>query len=222
MRRTSLAHFLKHLSISRVLLLIFVIGLLVALVWFTFGRMIAEGMGWDSARWDTLNAFTSTVAFAFAMGTGIFALVEFSQAVDSRNLDIYRDIYKKLMDPAQIEARRTIYNLPEYTDRPAQIKASYDSDEARQALKDVLNLFDYFGILVQQEWVTADEFIDWLSPGVVKVWARIEPVVTHEREQRPEEPDYYQAAIDLAHRCQAWRDHRYPDRAKITFDSERL
>ncbi len=193
------------------------------MLWLTVGPRVAEAVGLSENQWKTLGSFTSAVAFAIAFGTGIIALVEFGQAVDSRNLDIYRDIYQKLMSPEQIEARRTIYNLPEFTDRQARIKAIYADDDAKKALKDVLNLFDYFGFIVAQDWVTADEIIGWLSPVVVKVWERIEPAVTHEREQRPEEPDYYISAVELASRCQ-------PGAAAITrdlheespFDSRRL
>ncbi len=222
MRRTSLAHFLRHLSTGRALLLITGIGFIAAVLWLTVGPRVAESVGLNDDQWKTLGSFTSAVAFAFAFGTGIIALVEFGQAVDSRNLDIYRDIYQKLMSEEQIEARRTIYNLPEYTDRQARIKAIYADDDAKKAIKDVLNLFDYFGFIVAQDWVTADEIIGWLSPVVVKVWERIEPAVTHEREQRPEEPDYYISAVELASRCQAWRGRHYRDLPKITFDSRRL
>jgi hypothetical protein len=77
--------------------------------------------------------------------------------------------------------------------------------------------------LVEQDWVTADEVIGWMSPIVVKVWKKIEPAVEYERSLRPEEPDYYEAAIRLAKRCEEWRNRNLRDRqVEISFDRERL
>jgi hypothetical protein len=224
MRRILRLDFLKRMTISQAFLFIFVAGIVAGFVWFKVGPLLAGGLELSGDEWSTLSSFTSTVAFAFALGTGIIALIQFRQAVDSRNLEIYRDIYLKLMDADQIAARREIYmRLAEIEDRQELVAAVLDDDELRGHVKQVLNLFDYFGFIVQQDWVTEDEIIGWLSPVVVKVWAKIEPVVEHECVRRPEEPDYYSAAIDLAEKCQRWRDRRLPDRRhKIAYRADRL
>ena len=215
---------LKRLSIGSALLFIVGLGLVTGTVWVLVGPRMAAGLGLSAEEWGTFGAFTSAVAFAFAFGTGIIALVEFRQAVDSRNLDIYRDIYEKLMASDQIEARREIYvRLAAIEDPAALVAAVLDDEELRGYVKQVLNLIDYFGFIVQQDWVTEEEVIGWLSPVVVKVWEKIEPVVEHECGRRPEEPDYYVAAIDLARQCRRWRDRHHPDRRrKIVYRADRL
>ena len=113
--------------------------------------------------------------------------------------------------------------IPASGDKQVIVDAVLSDDQARKCVKQVLNLFDYFGFLVEQEWVTADEVIGWMSPIVVKVWERIGPVVEYECSQRPEEPDYYEAAIRLAERCRKWRDTNLRDRQiEISFNNERL
>ena len=218
MRRLSLSRFLNRLSIGRALILIAVIGLVAGALWLNFAPDLAAGLGLSPEQWSALGSFTSAVAFAFATGTGIIALTQFSQAVDSRNLDIYQDVYEKLMHHDQIAARRLIYQKLARIEKPEALVAAVMDDEAlRVAVKDVLNLFDYYGFIVQQDWVTEDEVIGWLSPVVVKIWEKIGPVVENERMRRLEEPDYYAAAIELADECRKWRDRHIPDWDRITF-----
>jgi hypothetical protein len=184
----------------------------------------------NDEQWSNLGALASVAALAFALGAGLLVLIEVTEQTDSRNLGVYQDIYEKLMSENEIAARRYIYeNMPDLaalntTERAAEIERLVrDDSQVRQYVKQVLNLIDYFGFLVEQDWVTADEVIGWLSPVVVKVWAKIGPLVEYERAQRPEEPDYYISAVKLVPKCQAWREKHYPNRKKqITFDSKRL
>jgi hypothetical protein len=216
--------FLKRMSIGSALLFILLVGLGGTALWLTVGPAVANAVGLAEDEWAQLGSFASAIGFAFAFGTAIIALIQFRQAVDSRNLDVYRDIYVKLMSDDEIEARRLIYTrLGPIEDPQALVAAVLDDEELRERVKQVLNLIDYFGFIVQQDWVTEDEIIGWLSPVVVKVWAKIAPVVLYECGRRPEEPDYYIAAIELARKCQQWRDRHYSDRRrKIVFRPDRL
>jgi hypothetical protein len=97
-------------------------------------------------------------------------------------------------------------NLP---DNPEEGISSLDP-LGQAHVKNVLNSFDHLGFLLQQDWVTDDPVIQWVSPMVVKVWERLGPYVAYEM-QRRKEPDYYQAAQLLAKRCQDWRIAQMPD-----------
>ena len=74
---------LKRLSIGSALLFIVGLGLVTGTVWVLVGPRMAAGLGLSGDEWGTFGAFTSAVAFAFAFGTGIIALVEFRQAVEA-------------------------------------------------------------------------------------------------------------------------------------------
>ncbi len=186
--------------------------------------LLVDAASLDAGDWSRLEGLTSVAALALALGTGFVLVIELAETTDSRNLDIYRDIYEKLMAEPEIAARRYIYQqLPDPGDPQTLIDAVQRDPEAQRCVKRVLNMIDYFGFLVDQEWVTADEVIGWVSPIVVKVWVKIGPLVEYECAQRPEEPDYYEAARKLAERCRRWRDAHYPQRAQaITFDRHRI
>jgi hypothetical protein len=66
---------------------------------------------------------------------------------------------------------------------------------------------------MEQDWITAEAeeaIVKWVSPFVVKVWAKIEPYLTFEAERR-HEPDYYDSIRKLAKRCIAWRLANLPN-----------
>lgn len=227
LRRSLELRFLKRLPVFIVLALVVILSLTLGYLWvrWIFPTVIFYSPI-PTEDWAVLESLSSAAAFAFAVGAGIMVLMQLTEAVDSRNLDIYRDVYEKLMAEEEIEARRFIYQeLPSPQDKEAIIQAVLyeDDDRARKYVKQVLNLVDYFGFLVEQDWVTADEVIGWMSPIVVKLWEKIGPVVEYECARRPEEPDYYEAAIKLARRCQEWRDRNLRGRQReISFDRERL
>lgn len=161
--------------------------------------------------WDMLEAVSTAAAVAQVFGGGIVALVQLTESVDNRNLGIYNDVFDKMMSEDNIEARRHIYQqLPAFT---PQGMSSLSADD-RHAVKRVLNSFDHLGFLVQQDWVTAEPVIHWVSPMVVKVWDKLGPYVDHEA-QRRREPDYYEAARMLAKVCQEWRRTHVPDSAIV-------
>jgi hypothetical protein len=193
-------------------------------VWILLSPKIVDAVSLSEKEWSNVAALTSAVTLAAALGAGVILLIELGEMADSRNLEVYRDVYERLMSDEQISARRFIYQeLPDPGDPQIVIEAVMESDEARKQVKKVLNLIDYLGFLIEQDWVTSDEVIGWLSPVVVKVWAKIGPVVEYERRQRPEEPDYYEAAKNLADKCRSWRDNNYPEAKKeVSFVSDRL
>lgn len=225
LRRKLEMRFLKRLPTATVLVLVGLFSLSLCCLWVgLIFPIVADLSAIPAHTWAGLEALSAAAALAFAVGAGIVVLMELNATVDSRNLDIYRDIYEKLMSEEGIKARKFIYQeLPTPDDKQVIIDAVLSDDQARKYIKQVLNLIDYFGFLVEQEWVTADEVIGWMSPVVVKVWEKIGPVVEHECSQRPEEPDYYESAIRLAERCRKWRDTNLRDRQiEISFNNERL
>ncbi|GAB4540288.1 MAG: hypothetical protein Kow0063_29930 [Anaerolineae bacterium] len=224
-RRSLEMRYLKRLPTLLVLALVLLLSLALGYVWTGFiFPLVLRLSPVPLAGWAALEGLSSAAAFAFTVGAGLIVLMQLAETADSRNLDIYRDIYEKLMSEEEIEARRFIYQqIPASEDDQVVIDAILNSDSARKYVKQVLNLIDYFGFLVEQDWVTADEIIGWISPVVVKVWEKIGPVVEYERSRRPEEPDYYEAAFKLAERCRKWRDRNLPGRrVEISFDSKRL
>lgn len=224
-RRSLEMRYLKRLPTLMVLAVVVLLSFVLGYVW--IGLIFPAVLRFSPISmpdWTVLEGLSSAAAFVFAVGAGVIVLMQLAETADSRNLDIYRDIYEKLMSEEEIEARRFIYQeIPTSPDRQVVIDAILNNEDARRRVKQVLNLIDYFGFLVEQDWVTADEVIGWMSPIVVKVWEKIGPVVEYERSQRPEEPDYYEAAFKLAERCQKWRDKNLHHRqVEISFDKERL
>jgi hypothetical protein len=224
--------YLKRMTPTALILLIALLSLVIGFLGTRAGLWILERTTLDDAEWSNLGTLASITGLAFTLGAGMIVLIQILEVSDSRNLGIYKDIYEKMMADDEIEARRHIYGLKqipaEMNGKPTiegktVIQELLADSKNRSCIKKTLNLFDYFGFLVEQEWVTADEIVDWLSPVVVKVWCKIGPVVEYEREIRREEPDYYQAAVNLNERCQVWRARHYPERRKtIIFDEDRL
>ncbi|MBN1311430.1 MAG: hypothetical protein JXB30_08425 [Anaerolineae bacterium] len=159
----------------------------------------------QASLWSMFEGLSAAAAFSVAVGGGLMVLAQLTEAVDSRSLTIFNDIFERMVSEENIAARRWIYqNLP---DNPELGLASL-SDEGREHVKLVLNSFDHLGFLIQQDWVSSEAeeaIIQWVSPFVSKVWLKLGPYVEHELANRPEEPDYYAAACHLAKRCIAYR-----------------
>ncbi len=217
--------FLRRFPLLGMVILIIILGLIIGYVWvqFAFPKVIST-FDLTESEWSILENITSLGTFAFALGAGLILIIELSEMTDSRNLVIYQDIYEKFMADDAIQARKYIYmKIPTSNDKQVMIDAVLGDEEVKLKVKQVLNLLDYFGFLIDQDWVTTEKMIDWVSPIVVKIWDRIEPVVVYECSQRPEEPDYYASAIKLAKMCRIWRDKNYPKRRReITYSADRL
>jgi hypothetical protein len=207
------------------IILIIILGLIFGYVWVQFAfPQVTSIFDLTESQWTKLGIITSLGTFAFALGAGLLLIIELNEMTDSRNLAIYQDIYEKFMTDDAIQARKHIYiKIPTSDDHQVVIDAVLGDEETKYRVKQVLNLFDYFGFLTDQDWVTGENMIGWVSPIVVKIWDKIEPVVEYERSQRPEEPDYYAAAIRLAKMCKNWRDKNFPKRSKeIIYNANRL
>lgn len=177
---------------------------LIILLWLMFNFA-----GIESDFWGSLEGLASSATLATVIGGGIVALAQLAESVESRereiiarNMDTYNSIFERMMSDENIAARRWIYeNLP-----PDPVSGlSGLSEEGRRHVKLVLNSFDHLGFLIQQDWITGDEIIAWVSPFVVKAWARLKVYIDHEASRR-NEPDYYEAVRHLAERCKQWRE----------------
>lgn len=183
---------------------------LTAVIWFALHLF-----GADFDFWPMLEALSAALAVAQVFGGGAVALWQLRDSADSRNLGIYNDIFERLMSDESIESRRWIYvNLSE--DPRSGIDGL--SEAGQRHVKSILNSLDHLGFLLEQDWITGegeDAIIKWVSPFVVKCWARLEPYVEFEAERR-HEPDYYDAVRKLAERCIEWRRINLPG-ARITW-----
>jgi hypothetical protein len=188
------------------------VGLIVA-VWLVF-RLV--GIRFD--LWAAMEAISTAAAVAQIVGGGLVLLVQMNETVDSRNLDIYNNIFERLMSEENIAARRWIYiNLPP---DPKEGIAGL-SEEGQKHVKLVLNSLDHLGFLITQDWVTSDAILKWVSPFVVKIWVKIGPYIDYEATRRGE-PDYYEAVRDLAIRCVEWRRENVPGAEDITWLEDAL
>lgn len=193
--------------------LLFLVGWvgLIALTWLIF-RL--GGINGDF--WSSVEGLSSAATLATVVGGGIVVLAQLVESIDSRkreiastNLEAYNSIFDQMMSDANIEARRWIYqNLP---DDPREGLASL-TEEGRSHVKLVLNSFDRLGFMLQQDLISSEAIIGWVSPFVAKTWVKIRPYVELEIARR-NEPDYYEAAVHLAHRCIEWRREHVPGAA---------
>lgn len=217
--------FLRRFPLLGMIFLIIILGLIIGYVSIQFAfPKVTSSFDLTESEWSIVENITSLGTFAFALAAGILLIIELNDVTDSRNLSIYQDIYEKFMADDAIQARRYIYmKIPTSDDKQVMIDAVLGDEEVKLKVKQVLNLLDYFGFLIDQDWVTAEKMIGWVSPIVVKLWDKIEPVVAYECSQRPEEPDYYASAINLAKMCEIWRDKNLPKRSReIAYSTDRL
>jgi hypothetical protein len=211
---------------SPVFWIIVCVSVLIGYGWIKLTPEVLEHLDLDNDQWNKASTMTTIATFAFAIGASLMVVVEFRQSTDSRNLEIYQDIYEKFMSSEQIESRRYIYtNIDTLKkENKAEIQAVIADKKAQKHIKNVLNSIDYFGFLVERDWVTDDEIVNWLSPVVVKIWVKIGPIVEYEcLEREDEEPDYYRSALFLAQKCIAFRTKNYPGaQEEISFHSKKL
>jgi hypothetical protein len=199
---------LRRLTAGKVILFASALSLLVFVVWLAAIYLAWSGRGeagaWD--LWAMVEALSSAAAFATVIGGGVVVLAQLVESIDGRHLAVYNDLFAAMMSDAEIEARRFIYqSLPQ---DPAEGIAALD-EEGRRKVKLVLNSLDRLGFLLKQDWVTADGIVEWVSPMVIKIWARLEAYIEYEAGRRSE-PDYYSGVRYLAERCQAWRRKHAP------------
>lgn len=170
-----------------------------------------EPIVWD--LWSMLEGISSALAFSVVAGGGVVILFQLVEAIDNRHIDVFNRVFEKWMDDEHIEARRFIYqDLP---NDPETGLAMLD-DEGRGKVKRILNSVDYLGFLIDQGWVDDEGIIEWVSPIVVKVWAKLGPYIDYEINERGKETDYYASVRSLAVRCHEWRAKNKPqDEVKL-------
>ena len=205
MGRLNIAARIKRMSAGSIVFLAAVLSFVVCILLSSGIFLLRAVIDPEASLWSMFEGLSSAAAFSVAVGGGLMVLAQLTEAVDSRSLTIFNDIFERMVSDKNIEARRWIYlNLP---DNPEQGLASI-SDEGREHVKQVLNSFDHLGFLIRQDWVSSEAeeaIIQWVSPFVAKTWLKLGPYVEYEIIQRPEEPDYYAAACYLAKRCIAYR-----------------
>lgn len=207
---------LKNLPPGSIVMTAGLIALVFFVVWVALilavWNLVGPG-GFDGSLWGALEGVSSAATLATVVGGGMIALAQLVEAIDNRhrelqarNLSSYNYIFELLMKDENIEARRWIYlNLTE--DLSLEEGLALIASEGREQVKLVLNSFDYLGFLVEQDWVTDEAVIEWVSPFVVKTWICLGRFVEYEAHRRSE-PDYYKAARNLAHQCQIWRNQK--------------
>ncbi len=205
-----LAETVKKMSTGQIILMAATISIISLGLWFLLNLTVwgfFQLIGVRFSLWDMVEALSAAAAVAQVFGGGVVLLAQLGESTDNRNLGIYNDIFARLMSEVDIEARRWIYqNLP---DDPQAGLASLPP-EGREHVKRVLNSFDHLGFLIQQDWITSDAVIKWVSPFVVKAWKKLGPYIEYELSHRPGEPDYYESARELARRCQQYRQQNMP------------
>ncbi|RME44731.1 MAG: DUF4760 domain-containing protein [Chloroflexi bacterium] len=182
-----------------------------------FAWLLLRLAGFSTSFWAMTEALSTAVAAAAVLGAGVVAYRELTEVASSRHMEVADRLFEELNSPENIEARRWIFkNLPD--DPEEGIRTI--TPEGQAAVKRVLNSLDRVAFLTQAGWIPEEMIMPWMSPMIVKAWAKLGPYVEYESRRR-HEPDYYQQARELAGRCRAWRAKHVPD-AKITWLDDAL
>jgi hypothetical protein len=167
--------------------------------------------------WAMTEALSTAVAAAAVLSAGFIAYRELKAQDISRYIEVADRLYSELNSPENIKARRRVFmNLPEDPEDGIQ---SLDED-GRQAIKQVLNSLDRVAFLTREGWIPEEMVMPWMTPMIVKAWKKLEPYVDYESKRR-HEPDYYQAAREIAQKCIRWRKANVPE-AEITWVEDAL
>jgi hypothetical protein len=167
--------------------------------------------------WAMTEALSTAVAAAAVLSAGFIAYRELKAQDISRYIEVADRLYSELNSPENIKARRRVFmNLPEDPEDGIQ---SLDED-GRQAIKQVLNSLDRVAFLTREGWIPEEMVMPWMNPMIVKAWKKLEPYVDYESKRR-HEPDYYQAAREIAQKCIRWRKANVPE-AEITWVEDAL
>ena len=184
--------------------------------------------------WGYLEGFASLVTLAIIIGGVVFAYFEHTQNAVQRSresaqasMNLYKEVDRRLNDPAAIAARRwIIVNVPTQSQLGVtkavwleevkrvlnEIPDGWDAERppGRESLKQVLICFDFIGFIAQHYWSMENELVLWMSPLVGKIWERIGEFVEDEARRR-NEVDYYRAAREFGKYCLQWSREHYPD-----------
>lgn len=206
------------------------IGLLFPLTTFLPDR-VGDAEPPQLVDWVLLEGIASAVTLALIIGGLAFAFVEYTEnEVQQKRQNaesafgIYKEVFDRLMNPSEAEARRwIILNLPTLKEMGgderawlAVVKDRLESTEpgirapGKDYLKQVLNTFDFIGFVAKHYWNMENELVEWMSPVIAKVWERVSGYVEQEARDR-NEPDYYLSAREFGTHCLAWRRKHFPE-----------
>jgi len=188
--------------------------------------------------WGSLGNMASVTAISVAAGGVYFTYHQYRHSEKQRiredaesAINLYKNIYDRIMNPASVEARRwVILNLPtldamnndkeawlthihkKILQRPRGSKGK--RAPGQEYLKHILNDLDFIGFIHTNYWPMDEEMAQWMSPPVAKVWERIGEYVEREARLRSE-PDYYIAARDFGNYCVEWRRKHNRPQSKV-------
>jgi hypothetical protein len=165
-----------------------------------------------------VESLSTAITAAAVFSAGFIAYRELNEGSNSRYMEVADRLFSELNSDENIAARRWIYlNLPE----DPQSGLAELNEEGHLAIKKVLNSLDRVAFLTQKDWIPEKLVMPWMSPMVLKSWAKLEPYVNFEADRR-NEPKYYQLARELANRCKAWKAKNDPDQDVIIWVNDAL
>jgi len=169
---------------------------------------LVKRTGAQADLWLMIESLSTALAVVVAI---VGAFLAYRDTASDRHRGVVDSLFQDMNSEESIAARRLIYQeLPKFSE-PAVGQLTSDQ---RAAIKHTLNILDRAGFMIQSDWIPAQVILPWISPMVVKLWAKLEPYVDHEADRRYE-PDYYEAARALARLCIEWRARNVPE-AKVT------
>lgn len=169
--------------------------------------LLLNNVGIKADFWVMTEALSLAVAAATVLSAGFVAYRELSEAASSRHMEIADRLFEELNSPLNIAARRWVFrNLGDDPEAGVQDM----TEEARTAIKQVLNSLDHVAFLTQAGWIPDEIIMPWMQPMIAKSWEKLEPYVNYER-QRRHETYYYKYVGELAKRCGDWQVKNSPD-----------
>ena len=199
-----------HRSGLRTLLSFFVMTAAIFSLWvigLTASWPVVRTLGVAPEFWSMAQGLTTVLTMTAILAGSIVGYRQLMLATSGRHMAIADRLFEELNSAENIDARRWIFrNLPDDPEEGSRTLAP----EGQAAVKRVLNSLDRVAFLTQAGWIPDEMIMPWVSPMVVKAWARLEPYVDYESHRR-HEPDYYEYVRELAGRCQAWRASNVPD-----------
>ncbi|MFN2150230.1 MAG: hypothetical protein ACK2T5_01445, partial [Anaerolineales bacterium] len=162
---------------------------------FPLFERIAANVYWG-VNWSLLEGYASLLQLALIIGGLVFAFFDRQQTLrkqedEKRTLSFqqFENIHDRLVDPVQEEARRwIILNIPlKEEDQPledwfAKVEKiinrkprewTEERTPGQIYVKQVLNSLDFLGFVNHHFWDASESDIEWFSPPVAKVWARL-------------------------------------------------
>jgi len=164
------------------------------------------GFAGQGELWSLMQGLSAVIATGSLVGSGAFALFQYADARQARHLQIFNDVFERLMSDEHVEARRIIYQELNHNNLDIGEFISALPAHQHTQIKRVLDAFDHLGFLVSQGWLDDPAVLGWVNPIVSKTWERLRPLVQFERSRRGD-ADYYHHCEYLAIRCSQYNKH---------------